>query len=600
MNVAQAQMSRGLKPDFDGAAEEMLDKPWWYKFFPGFKYPESGLAAVTRVASPAGKQRYIPADIGEVKTDKNGEPIWSSFFGGDEARTMADAWWEWSKAYGNEEKMREVLDKYPKFARVRDYFKLSAQERSEFLRNPDNWYLIPYVTGKRTYSSGLPLIEGELWYKMQNGEVYYKDVDKYVEGVYNVFETAGWDKTKATLDRDLKKDLKTAREFAKEAAIAQSVTPQQVKDRMEWYDNWVKGWWENQTAGTPEKAGGNVADDWLELYAGAKGKKAIEWNPTVIQERYQESLMAVSQSLHGKKPEDVSKFGLVDRYTNDAIYDEKKRKDALRVANALSELLPPKWQPLFDPTTATSIDELERLTKRDTEYNAYIGQKLSGNEWWKLGNFAKQMRSIGADLGISDKTLNTNVLALDNLYAKYTQDLEGVKEMSDEYKAIRAQYLAGRDKILSRPGMGLLSGGPVARLAAMFTKGAKLDENYRRHILATVNKSQINWTDLVTFWMDRNPVSGSDGPVSYDNKVARAAWLSLAVVAQDFRSRMRKTWNDSMNAYGISPDSKAARVYLYKMRDFVTMWGRASSTFKEQWKEAGGDALLTNSLDNYF
>lgn len=600
MNVAQAQMSRGLKPDFDGAMNEMMEKPWWYKLFPGFRYPESAVSAVTRLVSPVGKQRFVPSDIGEVRADKSGKPIWSDVFGGDNARTMADAWWEWSAAYGDEVKMQNVLNKYPKFAKVREYYKLSAGERAEFLRNPDNWYLIPYVTGKKTYNYGIPMIEGELWYQMQNGQTYYKTVDEYTEDVYQLFQTAGWDKTRVKLDRDLKTDLKTAREFAKEAAIAQSVTTQQVKDRMEWYDNWAKGWWDNKTAGNPTTPSGNVPDDWLELYAQKKGKKPLEWNPIAIQERYQESLMTVAQSVYGKKPEDVSKYGVSARYTNRAIYDEKQRKDALRVANALTDLLPAKWQPLFDPTTATSIDELNRLTKESEQYNAYLAKTLAGDEWFKLGNVAKQMRSIGADMHISDRALNNNVLALDNLYAKYTEDIAGVKEMSDEYKAIRAEYLDARDKILSRPGMEMLNGGPVARLAAMYSKGGKLDENYRRHILAVVNKSQINWTDLVMFWMDRNPLGEYDGPKSYENAVARAAWLSLAVVAQDFRTKMRRTWNDTMNAYGISPDAKASRVYLYKMRDFVTMWGRTSDLFRRQWMEAGGDALLTNSLDNYY
>ncbi len=604
MNIFDAQVSRGLKPDFKGAMAEVRKEPlWWGPLARVVANPEGILNAVSRQIF-IKRVQYRPQDIGTEKQDLS---VLDALFSGDEVRSIADAEFAYLQAYPDQKKMDEVLNANPPYRKIVEFYDMNASEREEFFTDDDNLWMLPYVNRRNNYTQdGQLLVASDYWNARKEGQIFQRSMDEYREGWNKLAANAGWSRSLKTLETDLRAGRRKAAKFAREAIKKYAVTAEQAE---RWRTNYkfFAMEWSKDMAGTRYEQGRPEIPWWLVRAArdaGIEGKPEL-WDVRFLQKRFDGMVqLAEARTVGpglGLRPPGAEREGL-EGYWSDSGVQNRDEYDAtvgatLRIVDALKKYASPDYKALFDPKRSISAADLTERLARDAEYNRRRVVDIAGQEFWKLSNPADALASTGAKIYDPDG-LNQAASEIDALYHRYKERIKGVKEMSDEYKAIRAWHISERDKVLARPAAAPLRDGPAGRLLQTFiarpAKG-RVNVNYVRHVVAVMGRDNPDYARLVAEWSDRYwdrnaPVVGAERAVS------AAAWASILAVAVDYRRKMARQWNETMRARGVSPAARAAEPYVYKLTEYVRVWERSSDRFRREWKQLGGYDLIEQFL----
>lgn len=609
MNIANAQIAAGIKPDFTKGIMEMRDRPGWWRLIEwvgmGFGLsdrsivdnPDAILSAGTRLFNPfTGRVTYDPgmenADMAEMS-------FWERF-SGSTPRTMADAQWEFMNAYGDEQKMKEVLRKFPRFAAVQRFWDLTIEEREQLLSDDRNLWMTPYVTGKYFYGEGgLPLVGGEFWDMLKSGGIYKKSLSHYYDSLEQTFKDVGWTRTIRKAESDYKQGLREADKFA-QSVIAKEENPflrEQMRNQYRFYRNG----WTKEAPGDEEREAIAMPPQWLVLAAREAGIEddVFKWDPQAIARRMSDTYELVEDG--GKRLsffEAAKAKRLRSRWDHEGIWDrddyEKKLGAARRVAAALEKYTSPAHKKNFGLDYAADVDGLREAIRRHDSYNEYLTEWFLKSEYWKIGNARELLR-----IGVSPKNLaamERGIVDLQRLYADYRVKSEKLRPMSKEYLALRAEYIEKRNAIIERDGMEVFRDGPAGRIyASLGRNGLNVGRNWLRHAEAVLGRLNTDPRPVLERWLDSNPRS-----IDWDVRLERAAWCAISLAAIRYRRELASKWNEAMNAYGFSPESKVAQPYLQRLKYYAIMFSSASERFRKRLKRLGGDDLLKAMLDPKF
>jgi hypothetical protein len=601
-NIAQGEISMGRRPDVTGSMVEMDESGGiWSPIMRGAANMEHGdayLGAVSRLFF-LNRIKYRPSDIGTRKEDKR------DFFDkllGDGPRTMAEAQWEYRQAFGDPEKQREVLDKYPKLAAVENVRTLNAQERAEYLvEHPD---LIPYVTSKNTYKDGVPLIGGEYHVERERGIIRTKSYDAYLGAVKNRFANAKWTETYLALAKEHDAALLDAKAWAMKTIdeISKGRRPEYKEQKLYEYNLFYNGW---LSGPVPEEGDYEPIPGWLDRAARKAGIRddRAKWDISTIQERFDK---AIAQAEHGSsgseeglRPSEVQKRGLIDTYSNAASKNWDEATRMKRITDYISGIVSPRYKHLVDPAYSMSAVDIEETLATRESLRKYKLAKAAGGEWWKLTNSAEDLMTIGIKVSNPD-AFNDLADDLDNAYQDFKDATEKVDYGTDVYLAERAKYHAKREKMLESPLGKLLQDGPAGRLIQTYLAdpggGRKVDKNFINHALAVMKANDPDTERLLSDWLNMGKEAVM-GQALAERMRSSTAWATVLSVAVMYRRNLKGIWNEQMKSRGKSPSSKDGEEYQRKLRKLIRTWESISPRFKDEWNTIGGDKFIMTALD---
>jgi len=599
MNILNAQIAAGAKPDWTKAVKEMKQEPGWWKLLETFAVnPDAILSGVSRVANPfTGRIWYEPGDE-NVKLDD--APFWERW-SGSTPRTMADAHWEFMNAYGDEKKMREVLEKFPGYAEIQRFWDMTVEERSEYLAKHPN--IIPYITSKYFYEDGLPLVGGEFWIRLKENGIYRRNLDSYIENMQQVFLDTGFSASIRKAEKDFKDSEKEVDAFVKEAIDFYAKGNKLLEDNLRYTYDKYKNEWQTPEPGTTTTSMQRTPPQFLVNYARIKGieEDIFKWDIGAVQKRMDDTYLLTKDG--GKRLQALgltaNKYGVEDRWTHKGIYAKGDKFDkqlgAMRgLSDTLTKYVSPHYRSLVNMDGSAYWPDIRKQLKAHDDYNWSITKKLVTGAYYEIPNSAA-LAAIGVPM-TNRKAIDNALVDINVAYWTYRAKSEGLDTWDDAYKAARAEYIAERNRILSKPGLESLAGGPASRAFYVLGNGGRgVSKNFLSHVVAEMKKENPNYGAIAEFWMDRNPWSES-----FETKRERAAWASLAMVAMEYRKAMKQVWNEQMDSTGTSPKSKLGKSYLRKLENYAILWGRIVPEFKKKYNELGGAELLTSMLDpNY-
>lgn len=631
VNIANAQISRGIKPDYGKALEEMRDKPFWQDVVDALVEPLGGqsegvLAAASKMFF-IGRVSYKPADLGPTKDKLN---IWQRLFG-KEAISMSDARYEYQQAAGHPAKMKAILDKYPNFKAVIDYYDMNARERVEYLSDPAHLWLLPYVQGRSNYdNNGYDLTGAEYWEDAKSGAIYAKSIDEYwatkdddgnlVGGLEYTWKNLGWLQTAKQLKSDYTKDKAAAHKWAVGVANKLARSPEHRERLLSDLKYYEKGWTDENPAKDQYSEGKKPsAPDWLELAAKQAGiyEDPFKWSVYAVQLRYDQSLKSLTSDpvalssygfqgakakLKGKKPEDAETGGLEQVYTNDAAYGynwEENMGMALKVTDELYKLASPEYKALFDKRRSVSWPTINETMQTKESYRDYASLKTASTEYWKLSNVAETMEALGCK-NVNRDGLNRAAVAADVAYQDYLVATKGLDTWDDKYQQVRNAYRAKLDKIFSSDAAAPLRNGPAGRLLNTYLvqpgTGLKVNRNYVSHVVAQMQKNGVNAATLAASYRTRGDI-----PASKAARVRTAtAWAALLSTAIVYRNTMKKGHSEDGAWRGISVSSDAGKAYANRLKKLAAAWSRTDDEFRKEYKSMGGDDCIEDWLDALF
>jgi hypothetical protein len=630
INITQAQTSWGTKPSLSAAERELRGSPWWYRFFKdtlNMERPEGGLQFLSRTFG-AGKISYNPNDLYDKGADATSirftggkaGTIWDEVWGDEEIQSMADADWAMIECYGDEKKMKAILDKYPKYKKLFDFRKLNAKQKDAYLRDDKNQDMFPYVTGKNEYGpDGEMLSNVDYYTNKQAGIIMRKSVDGFLEDIQKTIEDVGWSKKLVEIDKTYQDSMESSRNWLMNAAKRVATNPVTLEryrqDVVRYYNRWTGDLPDNMTAdgeyATPPwmtaaaKAAGLDPTDpvdrrkWdcgfatVEYYGRLKAiedNDTTKWGVEIKGERPNYSVKSAGEKYYSQVRGVEGKWTQGNIYSKD--YDDNLGK-IVRISAALEKLMPAKYKGLFAIENNMSYGKIKGMLKDRENKNMYEYRKLAGEPGYYSVEAAAGYEAIGINIPDHDK-LNKGVEDLRVRYDLFQYQTDGWDTWEDKYLKARAKYINDVDRIYSRPEMEPLRGGPATRIMKTYLgrSGDKLDNNVISDIVrGMIGKDVPKPEDMVD--NVRIPKDAKDAK----QYLSASAWRSVCLTAAAYRVILRKAWNDSMNSNGNSPESKLGRKYAARLKTLVRAWSERSTGFRYQWELVGGDKNLSGWLD---
>jgi GNAT superfamily N-acetyltransferase len=602
-NIARAQLSKGMRPDFDVAMEEMRqdDLLWRIASMGGaVRNPEAIIGMASRMFNPFGRVSYMPE---ELEDNMEGKPFYQKFWGTERVRTMTDFYFELTECYGDKEKMAELYDRFPKAKAIKEFYDMDYEEKVHWISKPENLWAVPYVNGRNDYKNGRPLIGGEYWLKLQNDYVINKPLygpGGYLEGVKKYWANLGWSKTREKIEKDADAGMRSAESIAEKAIRQYAKTDAQ---RKQWQMDWesYRDGWSDPNAGGDYEDGGRSAPFWLTNYVNAHGiKDPMKWNVEAINNRMYRAFRSegyfftddgISAIERGKSADGITPYdeGLKDWYLNDvwrATGDYKDRTGAIhRVTDALKKYASPQYRRLFDWEESVSEPAIREAMEKRESYQKRILKDLMTNEHWKLINPGEQLASIGMDVDVS--AVNKLYMKLDNLYNTYQEKQKPFKQMSSEWVEVRQWYIKERNKLYKQNGGELWRDGIGGRILHS-ELAADVPQSYLNAVVKAMDRDNPDYQRIVETFKER-AIDPTDFFASNQKKLRRAAWASVAAAGAEYRKQMLDSWNESMGSKGISPASNASEPYRRRLQALVEMWKNLSPKFAEEWGYYMGD-----------
>lgn len=643
--IMQAQMSRGYKPNAGAYEDNLRGSPWWYELLAGgfgidalkMDNPEAILSGLSREFF-IRKISYSPMDINidsenerakhstgflnmpsfDGKVSNN---LWKTIklFDDADARTMADAEYEFYQSDGNQNKQREILAKYPKLKAKFDFFGMDAITREEYLSNPKNRWLIPYISGKTMYDgiTGAPLTQGEYYDQMTRGAAIYKANETFVEGISQKLINAEWSEKLTVLEKERDARLKKAHNVMIGLINEYSVTPQQKENRLKALMGYEERWW-GEVPPDRFKNGEYKPLWWMNKLARFKwGSKAkdmfLEYDPQAIKTAHYWATQDVGAynpnrpqwAPAGEKMSDEEgnkplAGGTEQYYSNAAFkrftYEEGTGKQ-LRIDEALGRFLEPDDRAIFNMSNSLSIGAIKESKKNHESFRRYAVNKVINKAYYEL-NSVEELEAVIPNLfnpvtGIGSKQQMEDWLwKADNAYqlktAAATANGPVPDYYSDEYEAEKKKYDNTMKTLMKMPIAAIFRDGPAGILIRSYLvdpgEGKTWNKKYATQAAKRLYDKDVDYDDIV----DDFPI----GKTKYPARVEAAnAWASIIVAATAGRDRIEAARKADDGHIGDTQRLVASRLSKY-----ADSWRRRSDRFKGQWDEQGGTEMVKKLL----
>lgn len=632
MNIMQAQISKGLKPNMTAAEAEIAGSPTWYRYFRdwfGMERPEGLLAFGTRTFG-LGKINYTPNDLYDENTGlrftggKEGS-LWEEFWGDKDVRSMADADWAMIQCYGDEKKMNALLDKFPKYKEVYKFRKKNAAQKQEYLIDPENLWITPYITGKNEYGIGGEMLSNaDYAINRKAGIIMRKSVDDFLIDVQKTIDDVGWSKTYIAIDKEYQTNLTSSREMMMKWAKTSTNNPLTRISRQEDVLRYWNGWNGTQPGNLEESDVQNIPW-WIQQAAKKAGfdpnspNDRRKWDSGFVTAEYYNRLKAVESfsapyndgHVHlplkeGERPYysvtdrgaqgPMLAKGIEGKYTQGNIYNKDYTEGLgrmVRISTALDKLMPAKYKNLFSLSNSMSYGKIKQLLKDREARDKYYYRKIAGQPGYYFSDPAASLEAVGIEVK-DHAALNNAWQKLQDRYDDYSLATKGMDTWGDKYLAIRARYINDIDKIYRNPALAVMKGGPAARL--MQTYLGQSPDGINDKTVSSVVRGMMG-TELPHPEELVDHITAPNKSKDPEQFLSAHAWRSVCLTAIAYRQKLRTSWNDSMDSNGSSPDSKLGKKYSARLLTLVRAWTARSKHFRSQWEMVGGDESISAWLD---
>jgi hypothetical protein len=648
VRIMQAQMSRGYKPNISAYEANLRGSPWWYEMLAGagFENPEAILSGLSREFF-VRKVNYSPMDI-EMDPDnqrakhstgffnmptidgKVSKNFWDTFsiFEDGEARTLAEAEYEFYAADGNRKKQQEILSKYPKLKAKYDFFAMDAITREEYLSKPANRWLIPYISGKTMYDSftGAPLTQGEYYDQMTRGAAILKSNDAWVKGVSDKFINATWSEKLTVLEKERDARLKKSHQIMVGLITQYARTPDEKAKYLQSLMGYEKGWWGEIP---PEQFANSKFKPlwWMNKLArekwGASYKDhLLEYDPQAIQTAHYWATQDVGATnpnkpawlsafkdkdgnpiSEGQKPEGAMKGGIEQFYENakfKRFQYEEGTGETLRISKALNRFFEPDDRAIFNLSNSLSIGSIKESRKNHETFRRYAINKVLNKAYYELNSVEEleaaipgifdPITGIGTRQQMEDWLWEANG-AYEEKKAAATTNGPVPDYYSDEYEAAKKKYDNTMKRLMKKPIAAIFKDGPAGLLIRSYLVdpggGKKWDKKYATSAAKQLYDKDVDYDEIV----DEFSVGKTTRPEYVESA---NAWASIVVAAAAGRDRIEAARKADDGHIGDTQRLVASRLSKY-----ADSWRRRSTRFKGQWDEQGGTDMVKKLLGLY-
>lgn len=619
INIMQAQLARGLEPDYTKAISEMRKAPGWYRFLQalGIERPEGVFEAATRMFG-LNKIYYDPETFQPaIEMD---EDVWQKIVG-DRPRTILQAQRALAEARknGDTETIKWILSD-PTMKAIDRFWQMDIEDRVQYLNTPQGIKILPYVTGKYFYKDGRPLLAGEFYDMLDKGRIYAKPLEEYAKSVEDNFKALGWTVTLRKHEKMTKEALKESKRNIA-ACIKELSGGDRDRAKQMWEDvrDWIK--WGDGTI-TDEGWRRNGPPLWLKVWAEQRGLTPEQWDPVYIKARLEVFKMGSDRAgerageWEPSRPQGMRSRGIIDNWLNESLlrlwqtggaYEDLKKaakdkvsvQQAYRVGSTLARLLP-QYDVLFNPNKSASYDyikeSLQRMNRQKIGAMRYFATAPYYSVW---GNYTDLVIAAGG-VPENEKKVVNSMMRIERAYSEYSKVLNDKNASYDEKRKAAVAFKAIRAEEMKKPWMAVFRDGPASRIYYIWTKeGMGVSKQYLKKVVRWMTGKGEPIYDNIVANFDAFPHNYQRFHTddSRERLEARAAWASVCLAAMQFRRVNESLKNEAGWGMGYSPDAKALEPYLDRLYGLVDAWKKRSKKFAKEYEKMGGDYLIKDMLD---
>ena len=538
MNIMMGQLANGYKPNLTAAQMEMRGAPFWYKAMKtvGIAHPEALFSLITKLFNPFGTVTYNPKP----------------------ASDYANALYEWKQAGADPFKQQKVLDKYPVFKKVQEYYNMTPLQQEKWKLDPANANYLIYVESKYNYlHDGTRVASFDDFAQNLLGP---KTEEQYLAGIQQDLDAIRNASNRAEALAELKKQVALATDAAQAKA-------KQLSGGNKAIYQWLMAQWHDPHI--------EVAQDGTKTIT-PRGIWASFRIPTIAQ---------LEQAVDDKYPAPDSTQGFA----------------RVPLLTKFENMLIPPDHRLLEMSSAYSGD----IEKYRAEYKQRALKNLLGfadEADYEMDSFALKMLGVPAD-----NSTDSAILRLQRAYLGPKGPAAMGKQhgySSKEYKEARNNYLALKRKLFaSVPGGKALAGGLPENMSHIpyFTKlnitipesrhASKL-QNAVDYLWRVGNKEHISKAEYDKamaiaegFKKMDSLVDGKVKQGTYYNEMYRiVAWNYILAEAKYKRNNLKTGWSDWYNAPGNSVASKEGQKAVKDLNAEIAGWAKLCKPFADDLK----------------
>jgi hypothetical protein len=615
-NIMQEQIARGHAPDTDLFEARIKGQPGWYTLLTKLKakHPEAVLGMLTRQLT-LRKILYSPRSIGEIEpVEIEGEPgnLWNyiGMFRDDNARTLSEADWEYTQASGNPELQKRILEKYPRLKATKLFFKMTAEEKQDFLLKEKNHHLIPYITGKNMYGDGRPLNEWEFIHLRERGIIRRKDNADWLRSANILHATSNYTKQHKIIEDKKKSDLKAAKKYIYDLMKKDNLPAYTEAHRKRELEGYFEEYWGKENVSSDVNSDTKYAPpEWLPSLVrrkGAKGdyNKPSLWDPGAIRLNFDENEQAMKDD---KSAEWAGAYTTLEDYYDNNIYKKAKLEDGgvgdfNRISGAFNDMLLPEDRKEFALNRSASINYIRERTKEEKEERERAIAKVVTSKSWELNSVED---IVNACPGIITPGSPNYVGSYD--------DFSDWLDLADKaFGAKKDAYAASKNKInpdtysdaaekaqdVYNKEMARLEKTPVGRFFSLGLPyrilntsladpghGRKLNKEFISDVVKATGKDG-DLTDV----LPELPIAGYK---DQKKNLSAHAWASIMLAAEKEKRKIDNERKYRPDDGHIGDVERKAGTRLTRL---VEHWMKRplSSRFKKEWEKYYGYSILTS------
>jgi hypothetical protein len=622
-NIMQSQMAKGYAPNTSEFQKNLKGSPFWYSFLAGAlgaDNPEAILSAFTRQLLPR-RIAYSPSDVGIVTSPSGGtgtgnfwdiaDPL--DMFGDGDARTIADAEYEFIQASGNAAKQKAILEKYPKLGLIHDFRKMDALDKEQYLMVESNAWIVPYIGGKNEYSdaTGSPLTAAEYRYQVEIGSIRRKETDDWLRGLGGTYANAAWSRRKAIIDTKYKSDKAAAHKWAMdviEHGATNPITKAAWLKKLAGYEKWAWG----DLAPTFDKDAQHSAPFFLKQAAIAKWgedhylKHQSRWDPQAIKTSYEEQISANGEKGGERAlPEyqGAKEGGVAEFYTGFDV-NQFSREEGVgrmkRIYDAFNDTLMPDDRELFSPKTSISYGAIQKKLRENEKFRQYDLMSIIETPYYNLDS-AAQLESAMPGIfdprdkryiGCSEQDMDKWFEAQSNAYGEYKSATtqQGVSEYyGDKYDAAKKVYDKKVAALMKMPAATPFVLGVAGRYLNSYLTDPKDQKVWSREYSSKVVTELKDKPDIESL-VDGFHAGKTKRPLDSEAANAWASICNAAIALQKTVEHQRTAHKDDGHI------GDATNAATRKLWNYVGHWKKRSRKFRAVWDDMGGDILINSLL----
>jgi len=552
-----------------GDGKVTRDKPWWWR-------------ATETMLFFIGEDRVKPEAL-FAETWKTWAPIPATATYSPQAVREKSSWlynYYESVRTGDTEGAAKLRAEHPFLDRYLDYYDADYEGRVAMKKDPANADILKFWVSPYNYDNDGSGFDGSDWQdQWTNGRRSYKDDQQYIASIHNLYTDifGGTYVQQKWGEQIVRKEGQTyAGDVAREEAVVNARKKaehalkwaQATADKLQKERGWDAEWLMAQFT-DPQRNWGI----WPQLLKEA-GKDPNQYNVDTIAKVFASGYGGTLES-----PE--------TGYKVKAAY--LSAEDALRALDLAQWLPDPDMRRRFVTETPFVNDiRIARKDKRDTVIKAVVDSAVS-DQWYTLGS--QQLSMLGVK--VSPK-VDQVLLDLHSDYLEFKKLTPG----TDEYKTMRTNYYAKRDRELGRlKGGKLITGGVADRLIAMpavldpsvTLMGTGKDaqalqrsfNNFDRAIRLELKKKDPDPNHVAMAW-DKLVGWKQYAPAQQKELERIAAWAFTLAEGKRLRRDLMTHYSDYYKAPGESAASKYGSARVDEFNKTVKQLRTFSPTFSKQ------------------